>query len=182
MTWHHAGDSGYLQSRGGLFRRDLQKAAGTKDGGNQSQHHRHDDGELRATTVSGIRRRWKHSGRHVSLPFRRRRVSRERELHVLRASTEPLQLHQIRFHESGEKAVAHLLETSVATTGINDPRLAAVMVFWRESLASGKGHVGFYAGEDDSAYQVLGGNQSDKVCLTWVAKNRLRTRNLFMLG
>jgi uncharacterized protein (TIGR02594 family) len=54
------------------------------------------------------------------------------------------------------------------------PRLGAVMVFWRESLASGKGHVGFYVGEDDSAYQILGGNQTDKVCLTWVAKNRLR--------
>lgn len=54
------------------------------------------------------------------------------------------------------------------------PRLGAIMVFWRESLASGKGHVGFYAGEDDSAYQILGGNQSDKVCLTWLAKDRLR--------
>jgi len=54
------------------------------------------------------------------------------------------------------------------------PRLGAVMVFWRESLASGKGHVGFYVGEDDMAYQILGGNQSDKVCLMWLAKDRLR--------
>ena len=54
------------------------------------------------------------------------------------------------------------------------PRLGAVMVFWRESLASGKGHVGFYVGEDDTAYQILGGNQKDSVCLTWLAKNRLR--------
>lgn len=54
------------------------------------------------------------------------------------------------------------------------PRLGAVMVFWRESLASGKGHVGFYVGEDASAYQILGGNQSDKVCLMWLAKDRLR--------
>jgi len=54
------------------------------------------------------------------------------------------------------------------------PRLGAVMVFWRESLASGKGHVGFYVGEDDTAYQILGGNQSDKVCLMWLAKDRLR--------
>lgn len=55
------------------------------------------------------------------------------------------------------------------------PRAGAVMVFWRESLASGKGHVGFYVGEDDTAYQILGGNQSDKVCLTWLAKDRLRS-------
>lgn len=54
-------------------------------------------------------------------------------------------------------------------------RLGAVMVFWRESLASGKGHVGFYVGEDDTAYQILGGNQTDKVCLTWVSKDRFRS-------
>ena len=53
-----------------------------------------------------------------------------------------------------------------------EPRLGAVMVFWRESRASGKGHVGFYAGEDAAAYQILGGNQSDKVCLTWLGKDR----------
>ncbi|MEN5034518.1 NlpC/P60 family protein [Pseudomonas sp. TWI929] len=58
-----------------------------------------------------------------------------------------------------------------------DPRWGAILVFWRESKESGKGHVGFYAGEDDSAYRVLGGNQSNKVCLAWVAKNRfLRAR------
>lgn len=55
------------------------------------------------------------------------------------------------------------------------PSLGAVMVFWRESLASGKGHVGFYVGEDDTAYQILGGNQSDKVCLTWLSKDRFRS-------
>jgi uncharacterized protein (TIGR02594 family) len=55
------------------------------------------------------------------------------------------------------------------------PRLGAVIVFWRESLASGKGHVGLYVGEDDTAYQVLGGNQSDKVCLMWLGKDRLRS-------
>ncbi len=55
-----------------------------------------------------------------------------------------------------------------------DPRFGAIMVFWRESLASGKGHVGFYAGEDDDAYQILGGNQSDQVCLMWLSKDRFR--------
>jgi uncharacterized protein (TIGR02594 family) len=55
------------------------------------------------------------------------------------------------------------------------PRLGAVMVFWRESLASGKGHVGFYVGEDDTAYQILGGNQSDNVCLMWLGKDRFRS-------
>ena len=53
-----------------------------------------------------------------------------------------------------------------------EPRLGAVMVFWRKSRSSGLGHVGFYNGEDDDAYQILGGNQSDQVSLAWVSKSR----------
>ena len=53
------------------------------------------------------------------------------------------------------------------------PRTGAIMVFWRDTPASGKGHVGFYVGEDETAYQILGGNQSDSVCLTWLDKKRL---------
>lgn len=53
------------------------------------------------------------------------------------------------------------------------PTAGAVMVFWRESPTSGKGHVGFYAGEDDKAFRILGGNQSDSVSLAWVRKDRL---------
>lgn len=53
------------------------------------------------------------------------------------------------------------------------PRLGAVMVFWRESKTSGKGHVGFYTGESANAYRILGGNQSNQVSLVWVGKDRL---------
>jgi uncharacterized protein (TIGR02594 family) len=53
------------------------------------------------------------------------------------------------------------------------PRTGAIMVFWRESRQSGKGHVGFYVGEDANAFQILGGNQSDRVSLAWIAKDRL---------
>lgn len=49
----------------------------------------------------------------------------------------------------------------------------AILVFWRESPTSGKGHVGFYHSEDGSAYNVLGGNQGDRVSIARVAKNRL---------
>lgn len=60
------------------------------------------------------------------------------------------------------------------TFGIKtQPTPGAVMVFWRESLQSYKGHVGFYTGEDDTAYRILGGNQSDSVSLAWVKKDRL---------
>jgi len=52
------------------------------------------------------------------------------------------------------------------------PTPGAVMVFWRDGRGSGKGHVGFYAGEDDGAYRILGGNQSDSVSLAWLTKER----------
>lgn len=44
-----------------------------------------------------------------------------------------------------------------------------VLVFVRD----GGGHVGFYVGEDASAYHVLGGNQSDAVTITRISKDRL---------
>lgn len=49
------------------------------------------------------------------------------------------------------------------------PSLGDVLSFQRP----GGGHVGFYVGEDSQAYHVLGGNQSDKVSIARVAKNRL---------
>lgn len=49
------------------------------------------------------------------------------------------------------------------------PGLGDVLVFVRE----GGGHVGFYIGEDLTAYHVLGGNQGDKVSIVRIAKGRL---------
>lgn len=54
-----------------------------------------------------------------------------------------------------------------------DPRQGAVLVFWRGSKRGWKGHVGFYHGEDDAAFHVLGGNQSDSVSIARIAKGRL---------
>lgn len=51
------------------------------------------------------------------------------------------------------------------------PMLGDVLVFTR----NGGGHVGLYIGEDNICYHVLGGNQSDSVCITRIAKNRLYT-------
>jgi uncharacterized protein (TIGR02594 family) len=48
------------------------------------------------------------------------------------------------------------------------PALGDVLVFERGS----GGHVGFYVGEDSACYHVLGGNQSNKVCITRIAKGR----------
>lgn len=53
------------------------------------------------------------------------------------------------------------------------PRIGAVMVFWRGSKESWEGHVGFYAGQNGSNFLILGGNQSDSVCYTWIHRDRL---------
>ena len=58
-----------------------------------------------------------------------------------------------------------------ATFGVALPRPApgAVLVFSR----SGGGHVGFCLGEDSARFRVLGGNQSNAVGETWIARSRL---------
>ncbi|QQQ19847.1 TIGR02594 family protein [Brevundimonas vitis] len=49
-----------------------------------------------------------------------------------------------------------------------DAALGDVLVFSREA----GGHVGFYVGEDATAFHVLGGNQGDKVSIVRIAKSR----------
>lgn len=48
------------------------------------------------------------------------------------------------------------------------PMLGDVLTFKR----TGGGHVALYVGEDATAYHCLGGNQSDQVCITRIAKSR----------
>lgn len=52
---------------------------------------------------------------------------------------------------------------------VPSPMLGDVLVFTRK----GGGHVGIYVGEDKDCFHVLGGNQSDKVCITRIQKVRL---------
>jgi uncharacterized protein (TIGR02594 family) len=53
---------------------------------------------------------------------------------------------------------------------VSVPMFGDVLTFKRD----GGGHVGFYVGEDATAYHVLGGNQGNKVCVTRIAKSRLQ--------
>lgn len=57
----------------------------------------------------------------------------------------------------------------VNITNDEHPMLGDVLIFVR----SGGGHVGLYAGEDETAYYVLGGNQDDEVSIARIAKSRL---------
>ena len=50
--------------------------------------------------------------------------------------------------------------------------LGDVLVFWRGASSGFNGHVGLYVGEDPQAFHVLGGNQSDGVTITRIAKER----------
>lgn len=53
-----------------------------------------------------------------------------------------------------------------------EPCFGAVMVFWRGSKSGISGHVGFYYSEDNKNYQILGGNQSNKVSIVSLSKTR----------
>lgn len=60
-----------------------------------------------------------------------------------------------------------------------NPKLGTIVVFWRESKKSWKGHVGFYAGENETHVFCLGGNQSNMVKISPYPKSRvLGYRNL----
>ncbi len=54
-----------------------------------------------------------------------------------------------------------------------EPQLGAILVFWLRWPSSPFGHVGFYWGEDDDHYHVLGGNQRDRILLERFPKARL---------
>lgn len=59
---------------------------------------------------------------------------------------------------------------------IAKPRPGCVVVLWRESPNSAKGHVAFYVGEDQAnpaKIRLLGGNQGDKVSITSYDKARV---------
>ena len=63
-----------------------------------------------------------------------------------------------------------------------DPCFGSILVFWRGKISGTSGHVGFYYSEDSTHYHVLGGNQSDRVTISKIAKNRLLSAQLPTVG
>jgi len=54
------------------------------------------------------------------------------------------------------------------------PELGDIVVLWRESIASWKGHVGLYAGKNRNGYiYMLGGNQNNQVNISLKDKDRV---------
>lgn len=78
----------------------------------------------------------------------------------------------IVMHRAGRPVVKDplwALNWSKFGVAVTEPMLGDVLTFKRPS----GGHVGFYVGEDSSAYHVLGGNQGNQVSVVRIAKSRL---------
>ncbi len=56
---------------------------------------------------------------------------------------------------------------------VENPKQGDVVVLWRESKKSWKGHVGFFIRQTKHHIYVLGGNQGNKVSIQAYRKNRL---------
>lgn len=75
-------------------------------------------------------------------------------------------------HRAGKAVVENpLWAKNWPTFGVKSPQAALgdVLVFNRPG---GGGHVGFYIAEDAAAYHVLGGNQSNRVSIARIGKDR----------
>jgi len=58
-------------------------------------------------------------------------------------------------------------------TEVEVPDVGDVVVLWRESIGSWKGHVGLFIRQTDKFIYVLGGNQNNQVNIKAYPKNRL---------
>ena len=54
-----------------------------------------------------------------------------------------------------------------------EPELGDVVVFWRESPESWKGHVGLYINHNDKYIWTLGGNQNNSISIVAYPRERL---------
>ncbi len=70
-------------------------------------------------------------------------------------------------------AMARSFEHSAAFKRLDRPALGCIVTMWRDSPDSGRGHVFFYAGENDNGIVALGGNQKNSVCFQYEPKNRV---------
>ena len=53
------------------------------------------------------------------------------------------------------------------------PQPGDIVVLWRGSKDSWKGHVGFYVSQNKNSIWILGGNQTNQVCIAPYAKTQL---------
>jgi len=70
-------------------------------------------------------------------------------------------------------AAARSFECSPHFVRLGGPALGCIVTMWRQSKASGLGHVFFYLGENDQGLLALGGNQSDRVLIQYEPRHRV---------
>lgn len=56
---------------------------------------------------------------------------------------------------------------------VTDPKPGDLVILWRESPNSWKGHVGFFCREQGHYIYILGGNQKNSVCIKAYEKRKL---------
>lgn len=56
---------------------------------------------------------------------------------------------------------------------IKDPKVGDICIFWRDSINSWKGHVGFFVKIEGNKVWVLGGNQSNMVKISAYEKEKV---------
>lgn len=74
------------------------------------------------------------------------------------------------YEYSGELTARSWLKIGEST---QTPELGDVVVLWRESPESWKGHVGFYVRETKRYVYIIGGNQKDQVNIKAFPKSRI---------
>lgn len=77
--------------------------------------------------------------------------------------------------EAGLESTGKLNARSWLSAGekIESPEPGDVVVFWRESTKSWKGHVAIFIRETDTHIFCLGGNQGNRVCISTYPKYRV---------
>lgn len=79
-------------------------------------------------------------------------------------------LHKNRIPHTGKLTARSFLNAGQET---KEPKPGDIVVFWRESKSSWKGHVGFFIRQDDRYIYTLGGNQNNQVCIKRYHRSRL---------
>jgi len=77
--------------------------------------------------------------------------------------------------QTGKPASGKLTARSWLNTGtpVYQPAMGDVVILWRESPSSWKGHVGFFIRQTDRHIYILGGNQSNQVKISAYPISRL---------
>jgi len=77
---------------------------------------------------------------------------------------------KLNYERSGELSARSWLKMPIT---VLKPSMGDIVVLWRESPKSWKGHVGLYISEDAKNVYILGGNQGDSVCILPYPKERV---------